>query len=60
MPHEEDIKSRLARIETKVDLLIEDRSRLTAVERKQWYHTGGIALVAALFYKIGLPIHWGL
>lgn len=49
---------RLARIETKLDMLLEDRSRLSAVERKQWLHSGGIAVIVLLANKIGIPIHW--
>jgi hypothetical protein len=54
-----DIVDRLARIETKIDGLIvrEDKrdERLSAVERKQWYHSGVLAAVAFLFSKFGFP-----
>lgn len=49
----DSVPERLMRIEEKIDTLIEIRKdhegRLRAVEKKQWYHTGGLAAVAFLF-----------
>lgn len=53
-----DIRERLARIETKLDQLVTQEDRLRSVEKKQWYHTGMLALAGALLYKIGIPLHW--
>lgn len=59
---ESEVAERLARIETKVDMLLggekkTDR-RLSAVEQKQWYHSGALALGGFILYKLGLPIKW--
>jgi hypothetical protein len=54
----DDVVDRLARIETKLDTLMEDRDRLTAVEKKQWFHTGGIAALVVVLNKIGIPLTW--
>lgn len=62
MTVDDDVKERLARIETKLDrlLVVENTvdGRLGAVERKQWYHSGAIALAGFVLYKIGIPIKW--
>jgi hypothetical protein len=54
-----DIVDRLARIETKLDVVLERASdqevRLRGVERKQWYHSGGIAAAAFVLTKLGVP-----
>lgn len=52
-----DDVERLARVETKIDLLLEDRGRLAAVEKKQWIHTGGIAAFAFILTKFGIMPH---
>lgn len=50
-----DIVDRLARIETKLDSALEratdQEDRLRGIERKQWYHSGGVAAIALLFMK---------
>lgn len=54
----DDFGERLARIETKVDMLLERESRsekrLRSVEQKQWFHTGGLATAVFLIGKLGL------
>lgn len=54
----DSVEERLARIETKIDRIAEDRKRLDAVEKKLWLHTGGLAVLVFLLDKIGLPIKW--
>lgn len=55
----DEIIAGLSRVETKVDLLLQRQGsqddRLTAVERKQWYHTGAMACVALVAAKLGFP-----
>ena len=50
-----EIGDRLARVETKIDILLEDRGKLADVERRQWYQTGGLAVVALALAKLGIP-----
>ena len=54
-----DITERLVRIETKVDTLIEHSAdhevRMRSLEREQWIHRGGIAVITFIAAKIGLP-----
>ena len=58
MADESPVIERLARVETKIDILIEDRGRLREVEKKQWLHSGGVAVIAFLLSKVGIPIQW--
>jgi hypothetical protein len=55
----DEIISGIARLETKVDLLLageaDRNTRLRDVERKQWYHTGAMAVVALVATKMGFP-----
>lgn len=55
----DDHGERLARIETKVDILLtregRNEDRLSAVEKKQWLHSGGVAVVAFFLSKFGIP-----
>lgn len=57
-----EVIDRLARIETKLDGLVKREdgrdNRLTAVERKQWYHSGALALAVFILSKLGLPVQW--
>lgn len=56
--NDEDITTRLVRIETKIDTLTDHEGRLRALEREQWLHRGGLAVVAVLITlvaKLGLP-----
>ncbi len=50
---------RLARIETKIDTLLEHRAdhehRLRAIERERWLHRGGLGVLMFVIYKLGLP-----
>jgi hypothetical protein len=52
---QEELYNRLGKIEGKLDvaleLLREDRKRLTSVERKQWWATGAAAACGALITK---------
>ena len=58
----DDIET-LTRIDTNVQSLMkrfedvtnDHEKRLRKVERKQWYHTGGLAVVGVLVAKLGLP-----
>lgn len=53
--------TRLARIEGKMDIVLdllkEDRKRLSAVERKQWYAAGAAAVVGAVVAKTSAFAH---
>jgi hypothetical protein len=59
-----DLIERLTRIETKLDTVVENtqdhEGRLRALERENWLHRGGLAVVAvfvSLMAKLGLPWH---
>lgn len=56
----EDHGERLARIETKVDLVLDSMGKLdtrtSAVEKKQWMHSGVVAVIAVYLSKFGIPI----
>lgn len=55
-----EISRTLGRLEGKVDLLIDrfDKvdKRVEAVQRKQWYHTGVLAVLGVMAAKMGLPV----
>lgn len=60
--NDEEITTRLVRIETKLDGTLEGRAdheaRLRSLEKEQWIHRGGLAVVAiltTLVAKLGLP-----
>jgi hypothetical protein len=52
----EDIVDRLARIETKIDTLIigesDHETRIRAVERGQWKHTGSMLVLSPLLLYV--------
>ena len=50
------IAERLAVLETKIDMLLEDRGRLASVEKRQWLHSGAVAVLAFIFSKFGIPL----
>jgi hypothetical protein len=54
-----EVVERLARIETKLDTTLstgrDHEKRLRAVEKRQWYHTGGVAVIGFIAAKLGLP-----
>ena len=55
-----EIVERLARIETKLDSALsiqaDHETRMRAVERKQWLHSGGVAALAAYLSKFGIAL----
>jgi hypothetical protein len=55
-----EIVERLARIETKLDAALtvqaDHETRMRATEKKQWYHSGALALAAAYFSKFGIAL----
>lgn len=57
-----DDAERLVRIEMGVQSLIkrddDKERRLRKVEKRQWYHTGGLALAGFIFAKLGIPWPW--
>lgn len=59
---DDTIPVRLARIELKLDAALargeDHEARLRGIEKKQWYHTGGVAVVAFALTKLGLPLPW--
>lgn len=54
-----DILRALGNIEGKLDGFLEREAerdkRIAAVEKRQWYHTGGAAVIAFAFAKLGIP-----
>jgi hypothetical protein len=58
-----EITERLARIETKVDIIIEHgrdhEKRVRSLERENWLHRGAAAIVAfiATRFTVGIPWH---
>jgi hypothetical protein len=57
---EHEIGARLARIETKVDMLLardtDHENRLRTVEKRTWYTAGAAMLLAVFAPKLTLPV----
>jgi hypothetical protein len=55
-----EIVDRLARIETKLDAALatqaDHETRMRVTEKKQWYHSGALALAAVYFQKFGINL----
>jgi hypothetical protein len=54
-----DIRERLVRIETKLDVALstdtDHEKRLRSAERERWLHRGGLAVIALMAAKLGIP-----
>jgi uncharacterized protein YdcH (DUF465 family) len=54
-----EVIERLTRIETHTQTLLQrfDKldDRVSAVEKKQWMHSGGVAAIAFILSKFGIP-----
>lgn len=59
----DEIIEGLTRVETKVDMLLQrelgSELRLRSVERRQWYHSGVVAVLALIAAKFGIPVPTG-